>query len=74
MKIFRKKRLLCALCALFALLPTLSGCMSSYELDTIAFVSSTLYDLDEDGKVSITIEVIDPSQWGAAAERKRGRG
>lgn len=67
-----KKNWLLALLSCFAL--TASGCMSGAELDTMAFASSIVYDQTEDGNISITLEVMDPSAMGGGPEQVGGRG
>jgi spore germination protein KC len=67
-----KKILLLAL--LSSLVWTASGCMSSSELDTVAFASSIVYDQTEDGNISVTLEVMNPSAMGGGPEQGGGRG
>ena len=56
-----KKVLLMILCVVTMLL---TGCVSSNELNDIAFVGSVFYDMKGDKNIAIKAEVIDPSASG----------
>lgn len=57
-----KKLLYIPLCMIVLL--SLTGCFSRKEPKTLAIVKSAIYDLTEDGKYSVTLEILNPSASG----------
>ncbi|NLL39792.1 MAG: Ger(x)C family spore germination protein [Clostridiales bacterium] len=65
------KRLFMLFC--IALVLQLTGCWSRREPKTLALISSALYDLNEEGIYSTTIEIINPEAQGSPQDSGDGK-